>query len=242
MTTKTTLNALDEFPPPFHRIIKPLVSDIAKGLSSVGKVTGNNTMPKDIGAAELATFLTIKSTLESEVILPLKELSSKTESRKSELQEIFEAQKKQLEKVNDLVLQMKNELSSLDERKKVAEENTKILAQRCAAVLEAGKDLMPNISQAESEYFNQLKRWETQCSSWNEIVLKLQPKVTSICNSWTTNTKALVDLQESEIELCNSLLDGQGTNIKNANKDLDKFRRKVVWEADRLGLEIDLSS
>lgn len=101
---------------------------------------------------------------------------------------------------------------------------------------------MPTISQAESDYFNQLKRWETQCASWKESIVKLQTLTSNICDSWTENTKSRVELKENEVDLCNSILAGQGENLSNATVAVDKYRRKVIWEADRLGLEIDISS
>lgn len=119
--------ALDKLPQSFHRVINPLISNISRGISSVGKVTGNKTMPEDIGAAELATFLSVKSTLESEVMLPLKELSAKTETRKSQLEELLKNQKKELDRINGLIAQIRGNLSSIENKKKTSEENASVV-------------------------------------------------------------------------------------------------------------------
>ena len=232
-------NAMETIPS-FSIIVDPLIGKISNGLASVGRLSGTKTKPSDVGAAEIAAFVTLKTKLESDVLFPLKDLITKTEERKSDLKESFKNQRDQIEKIQNMITQIKSNSLQLEQRKRSNEEIAVAIGQRSAAILEAGRTLMPKISQAEADYFNQLKRWEAQCSSWKIVVEKLLRKGSELNDCLRSTTTNRFDLKENEMKLLRDLISGQEFFIKKARDDLNECRRKVTRTADLMGLEVDL--
>ena len=79
---------------------------------------------------------------------------------------MYTSQLSQIEQLQNLVGILRERIHNTAEKKKVAEANATTLSHRCAAVLSAARDLVPTITEAEHEYFMQLKRYEASCTKW----------------------------------------------------------------------------
>ena len=84
-----------------------------------------------------------------------------------------------------------------------------------SAVLTATRDLRPKITDAEAEYFKNLRRYETSCNKWDSAVNQLQKEATSTCDAMSAgaiengDVRCLVDLPPEKIETCHKLLRGE---------------------------------
>ncbi len=221
----------------FSTITAPMISEIFNSVASIGKLSGSSKMVRDAGAAEVALLISMKEKIDGARILLLA-LGQKTNEKKNELRKNLEGQQKQLEKIRRASNEIKTRLSEFDARKTALESNSKILASRCAAVLEASRDLAPSMSQAESDYFNQLKRWETQVSQWKESASDVISRSKNMQRSWSKDTETKVDLSEEEYENCRRLLIGMDNYLLNSKVTMEKLRRKVLLEADRAGVAL----
>lgn len=222
----------------FSTISSPLIASIAKGITSVGKISGSSTFPGNAGAAEVASFVAIKSSIDTDVILPMKELDHKTKERKSIQKELYENQTEQLQAIKKIAAEIKDRSAALRERKESIEENARLLSQRSAAVLAASMELVPKLSQAEVDYFNQLRRWESQCYRWQSSLSNIQSRVSHVSDSWDSSSELKVEMSEQEQNNCQTLLIGQGHLLKKSKEALKKMRTSVVVKADHLGLEL----
>lgn len=222
----------------FSTISSPLVASIAKKITSVGKISGSSTLPKDAGAVEVASFMAIKASIDTNIILPMKELEQKTRERKSIQMELYENRMEQLQALKKFAAEIKGRSVALKERKELIEENSKLLSQRSAAILAASMELVPKLSQAELDYFNQLKLWETQCARWKSALSKIESRVSRVSDSWNSSSELKLEMSEQEQNNCQALLNGQGHLLRKSKEALKKMRTSVVVKADRLGLEL----
>jgi len=178
-TASQALAAMESIPP-FYEVSIPLIQKAGVGLSSVGKLVGGSTQPCNIQAGMVATLIDTKSKLERNVVLPLRELFHQITQRTKLLEQMYASQALQLAKLKGQMDVLRQRQKESIELKKMLEGQSALLCQRSAGVLETSRDLLPTITQAEYDYFQQLKRWETTCESREDMVTRIQADASNL--------------------------------------------------------------
>ena len=222
--------------PLFTETIAPIVDKIQRSFSSTGKLVGAETYPKDAGPTHATQVLVITKKLEDEIVLPMHELFDQTEAHKKVLILLYQSLTKKLETLKALIEKAKQNHESSVSKFEAIEANAGALSKRSAAILAASRSTQTKLSQAEYEYFNQLKRWEIQFNEWEGRLGKMQSKISKIMRNYHESKeneesnfdgpKSLLNLSDEQLQLCGELLRGQGVMIKNSknmlsNVDLD---------------------
>ena len=221
---------------PMHELMAPLVEEISSGLGSMSKIVGGATRPCDANPGTVATVLETKSMCEREIVLPMKELNQVTTARMKILQEMYTSQLSQIEQLQNLVGILRERIHNTAEKKKVAEANATTLSHRCAAVLSAARDLVPTITEAEHEYFMQLKRYEASCTKWQAGIEKMKEQSDNVCDSDVTCS---IEMKPDQLLLCEQLLQGQGDRLKETSKRFAAMTTSTKKMLKTTGLEAE---
>mmetsp|Transcript_21604 Transcript_21604/g.30259 ORF Transcript_21604/g.30259 Transcript_21604/m.30259 type:complete len:1019 (-) Transcript_21604:60-3116(-) len=224
-------NAMEAMPP-LYEIIEPLIDKVKTGLSKMGKIVGGSTQPKDVTPGLLATFLTTKQNYEKDVVLPLQELNERTMQRYKYLKQMQKHQVEQARQLQDSIRTFKEGIKLTAERSKVANLNADLLAQRSASVLEATRDLVPTITEAEHKYFTQLSRYSTGCGKWENSVNDIKNRCAALKDSIDSSVRSnenicKVDLGEEQIQLCQNLLDGEDQLLEQTLRRVKDMESKL---------------
>jgi DNA repair exonuclease SbcCD ATPase subunit len=195
---------------PLYEVLKPLTERVNAGLSGMSKIVGGATAQKDINAATLATFLSVKERCEKDVMLPLREMNEISASRVKTIQEMYKSQVSQIEALNTSLKTLKERMSASAEQLETAEANARILAQRSSSLIQACQDLQPSLSHAEVEFIQFVKRLDAKCQVYEDSVEQLAKAAHEITRSLPPGHKMPhVGLSKREIDSCHDLLKGQ---------------------------------
>lgn len=221
-----TLQSIPEFAPE----VAPLIQKVSKGLSSMGRLVGSTTKPCDSDGTTVATLLECKTSLEENVVVPLKELYTATRSREKQLMVFHDKQKQQLAQLVSMVNSMKEQMVLMEEKLAEISKKDELLSHRAASILEASRGLVPKTTDNEVEYFTQLKRWEKQSESWERQVNQLKnsiENVTALRGESGTSSIFSFQLSHSLQQMCQDLLAGQEVLLKNSKTRLDDLEGKA---------------
>jgi hypothetical protein len=231
------LKAMESLPP-LHELIAPLLQDISSGLAGMGKIVGGATRPQDANPGTVATVLNTKSSCEKDVVLPLIELYSLTTARRELLQDMYESQMTQIEELRNMVETLRERMAKSNEKKGQAEENAAALAQRSAAVLTAARDLVPTITEAEHQYFTQLKRHDASCKKWQGHIDIMKNRADKLSDETSAQSAPpSLDLDANNMTHLNELVKGQGNHLKLAARKLEKLGRETKRITEAVGLD-----
>lgn len=218
---------------PLHEILHPMVTKVCDGISKLGKIVGGATLPKDAGPENIAVFLDTQHSCEVNVLMPMEEMSKVLSARRELLKEMYDHQSVELVRLSELLTALKQKNESNHEHVLKLETNASILAKRSSAVLTATRDLRPQITDAEAEYFKELQRYETSCRKWEGTVDQIQKDASSSCDIMSAgaiengDVLCLVDLPPAKIEYCQKLLRGEGKMLHQIEKDVKKSSEAV---------------
>ena len=232
------LKAMESLPP-LHELIAPLLQDISSGLAGMGKIVGGATRPQDANPGTVATVLNTKSSCEKDVVLPLKELHSLTTARRELLQDMYESQMTQIEELRKMVETLRERTAKSNEKKEQVEENATALSQRSAAVLTAARDLVPTITEAEHQYFTQLKRYDATTKKWQGHLDTMKNRADKLSDEASAQSvpPSLDDIGANELTHMNELVKGQGSHLKLAARKLEKLGRETKRITQAVGLD-----
>ena len=213
---------------PLYELLQPLTDKLCNGLDKLGKIVGSNTKPKDVGPEDLAIFLETKRSCGQNIIIPMEEMSIIMKSRKDFMKQLNESQSVELQHLTKLIDALKTKHES--NRKKVAEleAESAILASRSSAVLTASRDLRPQITDAEVEYFRDLKRFESSCNKWEEQVKQITNNADSMCKVLSDSAIesgevcCLADLSADKMEMCVKMLKGEKEMMKKTEHRINQ--------------------
>ena len=205
---------------PLSELLQSLTDKVCNGLSNLGKIVGGNTMPKDVGPENLAVFLETQRSCEQSIVMPMEEMSRIISGRKDLMKEMHESQSVELQRLTKLINDLKTKYEST--RKKVAEleAESSTLASRSSAVLTATRDLRPQLTDAEAQYFQDLERYEMSCNKWEEQVKQVSNDADATCKAMSAGAiesgevRCLVDLPDDKIEICHKMLRGEKELLK----------------------------
>lgn len=212
---------------PLNELLQPLTDKVCNGLSKMGKIVGGNTKPKDVGPENLAMFLETQRSCGQDIVLPMEEITRIVNGRKDLMKEMNDSQLAELQRLGKLIDDLKSKYES--SRKKVAEleaEST-MLVSRSSAVLTATRDLRPQITEAEAQYFKDLERNEIKCNQWEDQVKQISNDADSTCKAMSAGAiengevRCLLDLPADKIDLCVQMMHGEKQLLKNAEHKIN---------------------
>lgn len=211
-----------------NELLQPLTDKVCNGLSKMGKIVGGNTMPKDVGPENLAVFIETQRSCAQNIVLPMEEITRIVSGRKDLMREMHESQSAELQRLTKLIDQLKTQCES--NQKKVAELETTsaTLASRSSAVLTATRDLRPQLTDAEIQYFKDLERYDMSCNKWEEQVKKISNDADATCKAMSASAiesgevRCLVDLTEDKIDICHKMLRGEKELLKKTEHKINR--------------------
>jgi hypothetical protein len=213
---------------PLYEIIAPLLGRIEEGLAGLTQISGSSTKSVDITPEELAVSIALHEKCNQELVLPLLELRKATELRKDKLKMMVASQLQQLRDLSQTVGSLKERASSMAQSLDSADSNASLLNERAASLLQASKDLVPTITQAEYEYFQDITRMELKCNqAERELNKALEAK-----SGWQ-DTPINFELTEEHEENLNVLLrcaDVVLKQVRNELNDNEKALRRILGE------------
>ena len=225
---------------PLSEMLAPKIEAVLKGLGSMGKIVGSATQPKDITPDMLAVAMNIKEQCDKEVLLPILEMKEEVENRKKELKAMYENQVSQLKALQDAVANMKETASSIKEQAETASENAKSLALRSSAVLESSTALIPTLTEAEYNYFNELKMLQEKTKRWEDEIQTVSVKATDLSNGIDSGrTAEHVNIEDEAAKNATLMLKACGKKIENYRGRLDKASDKISDLAAVARLDLD---
>ena len=226
----------------FSDIVSPLIQEISKGLTSMGRLVGSTTQPCDADGTTVATLLECMTKLEEKVALPLKELYVVTRSREKQILGFYDKQKEQLKNLLHTGKVLQERMTVLEKKAASINENDEALSQRTASVLAASRALLPKITEKELDFFTQLKRWDNQCGVWEEKTRKAKTVACGICVSMKPNTPLAFELPDSLKQMCQNLLAGEEALLSKNKARLENLEKKIEYMVDALRLQRDSNS
>ena len=216
---------------PLHELLQPLIDKVCDGLSKMGKIVGGATLPKDAGPENLAVFLDTQNSCESNILMPMEEMSRIISTRRELLTEMYNHQSAELVRLAALLDEFKKKYEANKKRVAALEVKASVLTERSSAVLTATRELQPTVTDAEVAYFKDLKRYETSCNKWEGTVDQLEKDITKSCDAMSAgaiengDVSCLVELPPEKIEVCHKLLRGEAQMLK-------KIEQKVKGASD----------
>ncbi|CAJ1954373.1 unnamed protein product [Cylindrotheca closterium] len=224
---------------PLHQIIEPLAKQVVEGLGGLTKVVGSATPIAAATPDQLAAAVAIKQSCDEKIYLPLIEITEHLKSRKEILSVMYKNQMLQLDAVQNMISKLKEREAIIKEMTDVAKANSTSLSQRSAAILQSSNDLMPKLSQAEYDYFQELRKLEEKTRQWTAEFEGVHSRVDSLQQTVYDDTMQTLDaLPQQRTEL--SQLQGKCTTLLAIFEDkLDDAEMKLDDIADAAGMERD---
>jgi Nuclear pore component len=209
-------------------IIQPLIQQVYDGISNMAQIGGSSTKPEDITVDILAGAMSIYEKAKKEVYLPLAEMNEHVTVRREELKEVVRKQLEAVKALKEVIGKLREKQSSLKEQVDVLYANSKSLEERSASALQSSKDLQPTITQAEYDYFQEIKRLNDKTKAWKSHVEILKVKVTSITDSMESGTTIEpVKLSEDNLQSAKQVLGGCETSIHDGRTKLNSLSSEL---------------
>lgn len=219
---------------PFYTEVKPLVQKINAGLSNMGRIVGSETNYKEITPDALAVALRVKKRCDEQVVVPLLELKKLIEQRREMIRMTLQNQQSQLKTVLKEVKDLKQGISAIGEKMERAESNAAQLTQRSAAVLQASRDLLPTLTQAEYDYFQDMKRLNLKVAQMEKETKGLVDSTMMRCDDLKERSDVRLNVMgEEDKKRANVMLKEGGKTLKKVRERLEKTKERTVALAER---------
>lgn len=193
----------------------------------MSKIVGSKTMSKDIQPDMMAIAINIKERCDNEVLLHMLELRETVNARRVILKNMVKDQRRQIDSLKQTVDSLKKRMSAIEAKAETAQENSTQLAMRSSNLLQASQDLLPSLTQAEYNYFQQLKRLEADTKSNMERYGKLENVLKTLRHNMDQGRiRCSVDLGDW-VETANKLLDGEDFSINEMEKRMEDNKERL---------------
>jgi len=232
--TTTTMTSMSTVP--FYSEVQPLVEKINIGLSSMGRIVGSETSYKDITPDTLAVALRVKKRCDDQVVLPVLELKKLIAQRRQSLAMTLQNQQKQLKTVLQSVQDLKTGLSTIGEKMERAEANASQLSERSVAILQASRDLLPTITQAEYDYFQDMKRLNLKVTQLEKEAQRMCDSTRTRCEGLTEATGTINGMGPESVKKANVLLKDEANTLQAIRGRLDKTEERTAALAQQNGI------
>jgi archaellum component FlaC len=228
---------------PLVDIAQPLMEKAASGLRGLTKIVGSATPVDKITPDLLAAAAQVKEQIDKEVMLPIMELNEHVKARKREIAVMFNNQMAQLAALKDMLATLKKGEASILEKSQVVSSNAESLAKRSGSVLQSANDLLPTITQAEYDYFQELERLQERIKHWQEQKDRLARKAASLRDSAENGTNnGILDIPGTQRSNLHDMLKGSDSRMKRyaarlseAEIRVDELAAAAGWDRDPHG-------
>lgn len=242
MSSSNELQALHDTAP-LVEIAQPLIEQIAGGLRGMTKIVGSATPVNKITPDLLAAAAEVKEQIDKEVMLPITELNEHIKARKSQIAVMFNNQMTQLAALKEMLATLKKGEASIEEKLEVVGANAESLAKRSASALQSANDLLPTITQAEFDYFQELERLQERTKQWQEQMDRLKLKASTLQESAENGTnKGTMEIPEATRSTLYDMLRGSDSRmkkyairLKDAEIRVDELAAAAGWDRDPHG-------
>ena len=171
------------------------------------------------------------------------ELNEHIKARKREIATSFNNQMSQVAGLVEMLASLKKGEASIAERVEVVNANAESLAKRSASVLQSANDLLPTITQAEFDYFQELSRLQERTKQWQERLDRLKLKATAMLGSAEKGTNnGTLEIPQSTLTHLHEMLKGSETMMKkyairltDAEYRADELAAAAGWDRDPHG-------
>jgi hypothetical protein len=225
-TESQALTALDQSEA-LSTIVQPLMRDVIDGLGGLAQVGGTATAQEDVSPDILAGFVGIESKCKKQIFLPLITMNEHVTARKADFKAENGRRRQQLNALKETIARLREKESVIKEKTDIMRQNCKSLADRSASVLQSSQDLKPTITQAEYDYFQELKRLDGKTKTWESQVHILSRRISSLNDSTVVTDPDLFGLSPQDVRNVGHLL-------KASSRSLDKHERSLISAEDDL--------
>ena len=237
-TPDKALKALQDTTP-LYELLDPLFRKLTTGLANMTRIVGTATPPKDITPDLLAVGALVKERCDNGVILPVMEMNEIVSAHRETLDIMYDNQVAQLTALKGNVKKMRENMAVIREKAEIANANAKSLAQRSASVLQSAYDLLPTITQAEYDYFQELKKLDQKTIGWQQEFERLKLKLHTLQDSIDEGTiNGSLQLTSDCLQRANMLLLACGTLIKKQTARLKEASDNIDDLAAVAGLDL----
>jgi hypothetical protein len=209
-------------------IIQPLIRKVYDGIANMAQIGGSSTAPEGISVDILAGAMSIYQKSKKEVYLPLVEMNEYVVARREELKEVVRKQHEVVKALQDVIDKLREKQSTIQERMDVLFTNSKALEARSSSALQSSKDVQPTITQAEYDYFQEVKRLEEKTTSWEGEAEILKLKATNITDAIESGAMTgPINLSEENLENATQILQGTEKYIEKGWREIRSLSSKV---------------
>lgn len=223
---------------PLTDVLKPNFEKVISGLNGLTRIEGSATLLASVSPDQIAGSAEIKERCDKEIIIPIREIRENVKVRRKILSAMYKNQMMQLKSLKEMVSKLRERNDVIKDKAEVVEANAKSLADGSAKVLQAGIDLQPKITQAEYDYFNELKKLDDKSRRWMDDFEQKKAKAHTLQDSFNNGTATpMLDLDENALSLLERLTAGTDKMISQYKSRIQDTEEKVGDLADIVGME-----
>ncbi|GKY96966.1 hypothetical protein MPSEU_000655600 [Mayamaea pseudoterrestris] len=207
---------------PFHEKIAPLLRQLEKGIGGLTQVVGSSTKSSDISPEQLAVAIQLHEECNQQIVLPLVELKKLTVMRQEALKNVVDSQQQQLSALSRTVASLQIKASTLTQGLVGAATNASILSERGVGLLQACKELVPTITQAEYDYFQDIQRVSTKCKQVEKELEAARATKVKL-----KGEPLEVDIDPEQAKLAKDMLRFSGLTLANMSRQIRDAEMKL---------------
>ena len=219
---------------PLSSVLQPLVDRATDGLARMGKIVGGSTAPADAGPESVAVFAATREGCSADVLTPLAEIAAALRGRTALLGEMRGHQSAEIERISALLDELRERRTESAALASELERSAGALASRSSAVLTAAREVRPRVTDAEAEYFRELRRHEASLGrvegGVDATVVDARRardglvRLAGRGDDGDDAPRCLVDLPGGKAELCRDLLRGEGQVLRRIEAGVTRSR------------------
>jgi len=225
---------------PLTDIALPLIEKIKTGLLKMRKIVGSATPVDKITPELLAAAAQIKEQADNDVMMPIIELNEYVAARKQDLPKNFNNLVGQLNTLREMQSKVNEGQESIEEKINTINSNADALSKRSASLLQSATDLLPTITQAEYDYFQELQRLNERTKQWHAQLERIKAKFSRLEDSVKDRTnKGRLEIPPDNIKLLSDMLDASdakmkkySTRLKDIEDRVDVLAAVAGWDRD----------
>jgi chromosome segregation ATPase len=221
---------------PLSELVDPLLRKIQEGLGDMSKVVGSSTPVPDATPDQLAVALELFRRSDEGLALPLLELKRVVSRRRRRLHEVAARQLEQIASLARSVAVLRSGLSALADTMDRIEARGATLSQRSSAALLAGQALVPTVSRAEHEYFQDVKRIGNKTASLEHRAQRAAESAETVRAKLRARPLAL-SLTEPQRKAVAAMLDEQASTLAQTRSTMDQAQARLTDLAASLNLQ-----
>ena len=225
---------------PLSEIIQPLIQEVYTGLSKMSMIGGTSTEPKDITLDTMAGAVGIQERCQKEVFLPIVQMNEHVVARRTELQNLCQKQAEALKALGVLIGKLRENQSAIQGKTEVVKANAKSLADRTSSLLQSSTDLLPTITQAEYDYFQEISRIDSKTREWENQAKVQKTKVQTIQDSIENGTiPGPLNASDNSIANARTLVKASAIFVAKSSTKLQALETKFDQVAAVAGFLVD---